>query len=357
MEKTPFFTVIMPVYNVENYVETAVESVLCQSFSDFELLLIDDCSPDKSGEICDSLAAKDARIRVVHLPQNGGLSHARNTGLDMAVGEYIAFMDSDDVIDTDTLQSGYTALQKNSADAVVFGMREEYFDAKGVLSKTYFLAYGQELYLDNLEQVHREIIHLEEKTLYGYACNKFYRRDAITSFDIRFQNIPLIEDILFNIDFFEHAVSLNVLNTTPYCYKKRIDGSLTNRFVPDYFVLHRRRVQEIAEQYKRWDMYDDSVRTILAAIYARYIFSALQRNCDSRAHMNTKQRKAFLFELFDDSLFEELADYMPTGNSLIGILATFLKKKRVNICLLGGRVIYIVKTKLPVVFAKAKQSR
>ncbi len=357
MESAPFFTVIMPIYKTEAYLSAAVESVLRQSFTDFELILVDDCSPDGSGAICDAYADKDVRVRVIHLPQNGGLSNARNTGIDAAQGQYITFVDSDDTVSDDLLALGYSVLQQHPADAVAYGMREEYFNADGVCAKTYLLSYGETLWLSTQEQVRNAVIHLEEKTLYGYVCNKFFKLATVRKSGARFETIPLIEDVLFNISFFENAASLHILDKTPYCYKKRIDGSLTNRYVPDYFKLHYRRVHEIAEQYKRWGLYNESVMRILAGIFARYIFSGIQRNCDKRAGMTHADRSEFLSKLFADPLFSELLPYMPGGFSLIGILSVFLKMRSKPLCLLCGRVIYIVKTKMPILFAKAKQSR
>ena len=100
----PIISVIVPVYNVEKYLNRCIDSILAQTFSDFELLLIDDGSKDKSGEICDQYAEKDDRIKVLH-KENGGASAARNTGIDHAVGEYIMFADSDDYIGRNMLES------------------------------------------------------------------------------------------------------------------------------------------------------------------------------------------------------------------------------------------------------------
>ena len=93
--QTPFVSVIMPVYRAEKFLEESVLSVLNQSFGAFELLLVNDCSPDRSGEICDELASRDSRIKVIHLSQNSGASKARNAAMEVACGEYILFLDSE----------------------------------------------------------------------------------------------------------------------------------------------------------------------------------------------------------------------------------------------------------------------
>ena len=96
MNNRPFISVVMPIYNVEKHLEKAIESVLAQTFQNFEIILVDDCSPDSCPQICDAYVSKYKKISVIHHEKNKGLSGARNTGLDVAKGEYIWFMDSDD---------------------------------------------------------------------------------------------------------------------------------------------------------------------------------------------------------------------------------------------------------------------
>lgn len=115
-------SVIVPVYKVENYLARCVDSILAQTFSDFELWLVDDGSPDCCPEICDAYAAQDARVRVIH-KENGGLSSARNAALDRMNGQYVCFVDSDDYIPVDALQSLYEALTETGADVAVGNMQ------------------------------------------------------------------------------------------------------------------------------------------------------------------------------------------------------------------------------------------
>lgn len=358
MENTPFFSIVMPVYNVENYLSQAIESVLAQTYKNFELILVDDCSPDGSPKICDRFAEQDVRVSVLHLPENVGLSFARNAGLKKVRGTYISFMDSDDYIEPTVLQEVYDSLQENAADMVVFGLKEDYCDALGNVQNTFSVQYPETVYCTDRESVQKEVIQLEQKTLLGYAWNKFYRLSVILEHNLAFQKITLIEDILFNIDFVRYVGKLNVLSSTPYHYMKRMDGSLTAKFVPDYFDLHRRRVQELLDLYTQWDLYTDSVLTVLADIYARYIFSALQRNCDKRAKMTLASRRAFLKTLYrEDALFQTLCPHFQGNSTVVRIFVTLLQRHSVFGCLLLGRAIYIVKTYFPRVFSKAKQNR
>lgn len=127
MEKTPTISVIVPVYKVEEYLPRCIDSILSQDFTDFELLLIDDGSPDGSGKICDEYAAKDKRVRVFH-KENGGVSSARNLGLENACGEWVSFIDADDYLssgffdidvgkDCDVIQKSYTIIYEENGNA------------------------------------------------------------------------------------------------------------------------------------------------------------------------------------------------------------------------------------------------
>ena len=129
------YSIVMPVYNVQNYLKDSVSDIKKQSFSDFELILVDDCATDLSGKLCDELAKNDSRIQVIHLAETG-LSNARNQGMAAANGEYILFLDPDDRYDVRLLEQIEKSLKKNSAKVVLFGLTEEYYDQNGKIEYT-----------------------------------------------------------------------------------------------------------------------------------------------------------------------------------------------------------------------------
>lgn len=357
--KKPFFSVVMPVHGVEKYLTDAVDSIFRQSVCDFEIILVDDASPDACGRIADSLAREHENVSVIHHEKNMGLSMARNTGLSAAKGKYIFFMDPDDKVDPDLFEQVKKSLERNPADVVVFGMVEDYYNEFGELKKSVPVSYGKEMFFSpsNLQALREEVINLEQKTFYGYAWNKFYNLDYLRKIGVRFEVVTLIEDIMFNINVFNELTSLNILDTTPYHYMKRTSGSLTNKFVPDYFELHRRRVQSIYNQYKNWGCLTDRVKNILANIFVRYIFSALQRNCDKRSKMNICKRYMWIRRLFKDDFFALLIPYAHSENKILSVLIALLQKKHTLFIMLLGRIIFFVKNSMPMVFARIKQNR
>ena len=168
------YSVVVPVYNSEIYLPETAQSILKQSFSDFELILVDDCATDSSGKLCDELAKSDNRIQVLHLVKNGGLSNARNQGISAAKGEYILFLDPDDRYDVKLLEQIEKSLKKNSAKVVLFGLTEEYYDQNGKIEYTKQITPNQG-YFDTKQKVRDQVLPLECQTLFGYAgipvCN------------------------------------------------------------------------------------------------------------------------------------------------------------------------------------------
>jgi glycosyltransferase involved in cell wall biosynthesis len=128
---TPAISIIVPIYNVERYLCECID-IIAQTFADWELLLVDDGSPDRSGEICDEYAERDSRIRVFH-KDNGGVSSARNLGLDQAQGDFLTFVDADDWIDKDNLEVCVSAMEQNRLDVLQFPFKRIGADGKVML--------------------------------------------------------------------------------------------------------------------------------------------------------------------------------------------------------------------------------
>lgn len=345
----PFISIVMPVYNVEKYIVKSIESVLAQTFTDFELLLVDDCSPDNSGKICDDFAEIDSRIKVVHLPVNGGVANARNTVMGSANGEYLCFLDSDDHFDNNMLQILAESVKQNPAQAVVFGLVEEYYNDEGMLKSTKTVSCDEKIIKDK-SGLRKEILKLEAKDLYGYPCNKMYNTKYLEETDAWFPRMKFNEDIIFNIDFFMDAQYCNLLNFAPYHYVKRT-GSTTGSFIPTYYKDIMVKIDRLYSQLEYWEMLSEENLQFLALRYTRYLFSALERNCDKRSKMSHKDRKNFFKEVLETERFSKLSKHLK-GDGYIGILAKILKTKNRFFCLLVARVIFVVKRYLPKLFTK-----
>ena len=348
----PFLSVIMPVYNSGEYLKAAIESILAQTFSDFELLLVDDRSTDGSLEVCREFEAKDKRVKVIALGKNSGAATARNVGLTKVSGKFVAFMDADDTLDDYAYKTAIDSLKKSPAQVLVFGIIEEYHSEKGEIEYTKRVAPSAGVF-KTPEELRAQIPPLEQNLLYGYPVNKLYEMDHIRKEKIAFPDMALQEDIIFNIDFFMNVRSMNLLDITPYHYAKR-GASVTARFLPSYFTWHRMRIERLYGQFEKWGILDDKTKSILGVKYNRFIISACERNCDKRAEMDSAARRAFLEDIYVDKLFLDLKDHAKGGGKMADIFSGLLKNRHTKTFLFLVKTVGFVKRRFPVVFAKLK---
>lgn len=348
--KNPYISIIMPVYKSESYLKMSIESILCQAFTDFELLLVDDCSPDNSGAICDEYAEKDNRIKVLHLEKNSGAGNARNEAMKVVTGKYLCFIDADDYVDDNMLQKLAKAVADYPAKVVIFGLVEEYLTKEGEPLSSHAVCYYESKTLKTQQEVRNEILDLEAMDFYGYPCNKMYEVDYLKSTGAKFPKMKFNEDIIFNIDFFMDVDSCIILPITPYHYLKR-SGSTTGSFIPTYYEDIMVKIDRLYDQFKYWNMLTDENLNFIAFRYVRYMFSALERNFDKRSNMTAKQRRNFLKKELDSKRYKKFAPYL-YGSGFIGIMAKIYKSKNIFLCLSLAKIISLVKKYFPSVFKK-----
>ncbi len=260
MTTTPAVSVIVPVYNVAQYLNQCVDSVLAQTFEDFELLLVNDGSTDTSPAICDSYAARDDRVQVIHQP-NRGASAARNVGLDQAHGEFVTFLDGDDWLDAETLDVAHSAASSSEADVVLWPYVREYQGRS--LPKSLFDFDGRTF--DAHETRHflcRRMVGLlgwelarpDNADALVTSPAKLFRRQVLEASGARFVDLASIgtsEDALFCLHVFTLASSACYVNRFLYHYRRDNETSVTTRYKPDllrqWSHLHALMRQHIAD--------------------------------------------------------------------------------------------------------------
>ena len=217
------FSVVIPVYKVEKYLDQSVQSVLGQTHSDLEVILVDDGSPDRCGIMCDAWAAKDARIRVIH-QQNGGLSVARNTGIRHATGDYLLFLDSDDWWETDAvLEAVAKQLERTPAQVLSFNYRKS-FD--GVVKSGYF---DETLPSSKETESLTEIVR-QDRWING-ACNKALSRTMLMENDLFFRPGITSEDIDWTLRVALTAETFAFANVCVFVYRQH-SASISHTVAP-----------------------------------------------------------------------------------------------------------------------------
>ncbi|WP_338587255.1 glycosyltransferase [Clostridium baratii] len=234
-------SVIVPVYNVEKYLDKCINSIINQTYRNLEIILIDDGSTDNSGKKCDYWAGKDRRIKVIH-KENGGLSDARNIGIANAEGEYISFIDSDDFIDLDMIEYLLNILIKNNCQISICDFRKIYENT----SKEYSIKYKKEKIsvYSNIESIR---YLLKDKKIQNYAWNKLYLKKLFTD-ECYYPYGRKMEDIGTTYLLFYNANRIAVSNQSKYNYLQR-KGSIVNnediKFIIDKYELSEKRFNEI----------------------------------------------------------------------------------------------------------------
>ena len=219
----PLISVIIPVYNVEKYLKQCIESVINQPFNDMEIILVNDGSKDNSGAICDEYKLKDPRIKVIH-KVNGGLSDARNKGIEQAVGKYLLFLDSDDYWMSNSLQD--IAEKTTNNPDVVFLSVGKYYDKTNKLSEEFECLDGQ--FIRNKSQ--KEVLeYLSMSNKFPVAAwDKLVKRELIINNNLWFEKNLLSEDIEWTTNLLLLAQTYDVCETKFYVYRKQREGSITS---------------------------------------------------------------------------------------------------------------------------------
>lgn len=235
-------SVIMPVYNSEKYLHEAIDSVLAQSYTYFELILVDDGSTDSSGRICDDYSNKDNRVIVIH-QKNGGISDARNSGLLIAKGEYIVFADNDDIFKEDLLKENIGIIKKHNADIVKFGV--EYIEIDSNSERSILIRNLSKQVL-NRQDIIKQYLSLKKNNIFVYVWDSMIRKDLIMKNQISFSMKFKLggEDIDFNYKIFEHVNTIVINPNKFYIHFKRFSHSTACKFSIEKlepFILNARR--------------------------------------------------------------------------------------------------------------------
>ena len=307
----PLFSVIVPVYKTEKYLPKCIDSILNQTYNDFELILVDDGSPDSCPQICDKYAQSDSRIKVLH-KKNGGVSSARNLGISVARGTYIWFVDSDDYIEPFSLQRLFDIQNSYNAELYVFNNRSVC-----------------ELSTENINDFFRKY-HFTYELGFG-PCNKLYKRDVIIENHLQFDTQETIgEDLLFNINYYKAIFSSGVkdiyfVGEDYYHYVQRDNSATHSNF--------KYRVVQIMGLF---DKMEELLKDTLSKETLEYMFIMHFISGISQSFIGDLSSKEFSKILN----FEKYKHYLKNLNKstlrlyFLNIGASFFLKCRVNMFLL-----------------------
>lgn len=359
-QKMPMVTVVMPVYRVEKYVAKAIESIQAQRnsdgtlFSDWELIAVDDGSPDQSGRICDAYAEKDSRIRVIH-QENAGAPKARNRAIDLAGGKYLFFLDSDDWCEPTMLADLSELAEKTDAELVVSGFYiDTYYNDNEYITSNFIPKAG----IYSTQQTFREQAYaLFDKNMFYPPWNKLYRREYICSNGLYFPE-TFWDDFPFVLSVIRDISRVTVTERQYYHFLRARAESETARFVPRMYEKREEENQWMIELYQYWGLWERTEnREMVNRRYLDRLIGCFENLTNPQCTLPmTEKRKQVREMLVKPTVTEALSCVQP--RSLYAKLMYLpLRLKSTNLMLLEASVITYVKRHHGRLFAKLKAGR
>jgi len=276
------YSVIIPVYNVEKYIDRCLKSIISQNYDDLEIIVIDNGSTDSSGSICDTYASEYSNISVYHI-ENHGVSAARNFGLAKAQGEFICFVDADDYLvgnlfsnmenqldsELDLLVfSYYNSLEKNLSETT---RSAKILPIEGKKDRNQFIALFTGLFLSDMMYT---------------VWNKIYRREFLEEHRIMFEQYELGEDVRFNLNVFECVHTISFSKTCYYVYVSGRTNSAMGQYNPYRMSYQLEELEKVDQLMTGWDIHDDQ---FIDQIKARILMSNIQNISNQKMSLSKKR--------------------------------------------------------------------
>lgn len=343
--KKIWFSIIVPIYNCENYLKKNIESILNQSYKHFELILINDGSTDNSLDIINSFT--DKRIVVIN-KKNTGVSDTRNVGIKNSKYDYICFFDSDDYIEKDTLNNYVYIINKYNPDMVLCGFFSEVNNKKDLL-------YFDEKYYSNKNMIKDDLVQLYSKHMLYNVWNKVYKKEIIINNDIKFPKTNWGEDRQFNQDYLKSINTMYCTDKCLYHYVRERKDSITNKYYDNLFEI---RINECINLIYFFNYFKINKTDYINFISANFIERSL--GCIDNI-ISTKDSFKNNYNLikkiiYHDQTREYLKYYIPKSLKM-KILVIPIKYKLVFLAYVFGFIIHFIRSKFPGVFNNLKNKR
>ena len=344
---------IMPVYNVEKYLGMCIESLQAQTLSEFELIAVDDGSPDNCGKILDEYAEKDSRIKVIH-KENGGAPSARNAAIEIAQGKYLYFMDSDDWAEKTMLEDMYNAAEANNAQLVVSGY---YIDT--YYSETEFYSQEQSFpttIFSSQADFRRNAYKLFDKNLLYTPWNKLFLREYIIDNGIRFKNV-FWDDFPFNLDVIRDVERVVVLEDKYYHFMRARAESETAKYRGDMYEKREEEHGWMTDLYNYWSVSDEESNEMVQRRYIERIVGCVENVTNPACTLTSKEKKAEIKKIISNDRVKAALKAAKPRSSMMKLMLLPIKMNNTTLTYWEGSFISKVKRSNTKLFAKLKAGR
>lgn len=309
--KQPVVSIVLPIYNVEKYLDRCIESLVNQTYENLEIILVDDCSPDRSAQICDAWAKQDARIKVIHKTVNEGQGIARNNAMDIATGEYICFFDSDDYIGSNmAISTLVEAAEREQAEIVVFGLKNIAPD--GTVTDQFVPQVGTRTYRGR--EVQDEFLpEFVSPDPNGSGERLFYMAAWLVMYSLRkireigwhyvSERKIISEDVYSLMNLFDAINTVTVVPEAYYCYCANDSTSFSRKYTPNRYDRIKHFYQETVKLCHE-KKYSDNIIKRVTEPYLSYTMSTLKQ--ETKAPVSFRERKNKVYTILRDPVLQQV---------------------------------------------------
>jgi len=311
-------SVVLPIYNVEKYLNKCITSVVNQTYKELEIILVDDGAKDNCPQICDKWATMDERIKVVH-KENGGLASARNAGYLVATGKYLMYIDSDDSLKLDIIEVCVNEIERSDADIVIYGYEKT--DEDGNVLETYTW--------DNKILEGNDIVHYLYKGIcemsFGYAWNKLYKKEVLdASGVIADPKIIDREDLVYNLELVNHMKKIAFISNIGYEYLQRSSSLLHNGN-----LARVNGIKYFVDRIASVDVKNNDVnKKLFNTLVLHYLSDCIIKNIMWNKEVSNKEKKAWINKIIDKCPHINKLYYDCDNSRYINVLFKTIEKKK-----------------------------
>lgn len=349
-------SIIMPVYKVEKFVAKAIESILNQSFKDFEFIIVDDGTPDRSGEICDEYAMKDSRIRVIH-QSNAGAPSARNRAIEQAKGKYLYFMDSDDWAEADMLKNMYDIAENSNAQLVITGFYIDTFYSE--TEKYTQIQTEKEMFFENQQDFRQKAYLLFDKNLLYSPWNKLYSAKYMEEKNLRFPQ-TWMDDFPFVLSYIRDVERVSFSPEAYYHFMRARSESETAKYKRELYEKREEEHEWMKELYRYWEIDGELMEAAEEMICRRYIeriVGCIENVVNPSSKMSLKEQKKEIKRIIKNPEVSRTLKIAKPKSLYMKLMLLPIRFKSSFLCLIEGKFISKIKRNHTKTFAKLKAKR
>lgn len=353
MENGIKISIIMPVYKVEEYVGKAIESIQKQTLKEWEFIIVDDGTPDRSGEICDEYAKTDKRIRVIH-KENGGAPSARNMAIDIAKGEYLYFLDSDDWAEPSMLEDMYMLAKRDNAQLVVAGFYiDTYCGNNRYITDEYFV---QDAVYGNKETFRENAYRLFDKNLLYTPWNKLFEAKYIEENNLRFPT-TFWDDFPFNLSVIKNVERVTVTSKKYYHFLRARTESETAAYRPGMYQKREEEHSWMVNLYSDWNVDNSASKEMIARRYMERFVGCVENITNPKCKLSNRDKKREIRKMLSNPRIIEMGKLARPRSFYMRLLLIPIKMRFTLLTYLEARFITYVKLKNTKLFTRLKVGR